>query len=133
LRVFYFNRGRVDGDFSDRDGELLRLLRPFLSAMHDRFELRDAPPTETHGLTAREAEILQWVARGKTNDEIAVLLVVSAHTVRKHLENIYGKLGVHTRTAAVARASASLNGEARIQARGRSEPRDPHPPALYAS
>jgi DNA-binding CsgD family transcriptional regulator len=54
-------------------------------------------------LTERELEILGWVARGKTNKEIAALLVVSTNTVRKHLENVYAKLGVHTRTAAVAR------------------------------
>jgi DNA-binding CsgD family transcriptional regulator len=51
-------------------------------------------------------EVLRWVALGKTNEEIAALLVVSAHTIRKHLENTYDKLGVHTRTAAVNRAFA---------------------------
>jgi DNA-binding CsgD family transcriptional regulator len=110
VRVFYFNRGQADGDFSDRDWTLLALLRPFLAAMHERFELREATsPVEFDGLTRREGEILQWVARGKTNHEIAALLVVSEHTVRKHLENVYAKLGVHTRTAAVARVSAHLN------------------------
>ena len=52
-------------------------------------------------LTPREQEILAWVAEGKTNPEIAEILWVSTSTVRKHLENIYAKLGVHTRTAAV--------------------------------
>jgi DNA-binding CsgD family transcriptional regulator len=55
------------------------------------------------GLTAREREVLTWVARGKTNTEIARLLWLAPSTVAKHLENIYGKLGVKTRTAAVAR------------------------------
>jgi DNA-binding CsgD family transcriptional regulator len=53
-------------------------------------------------LTPREREILALAARGKTNREIAELTVISTHTVRKHLENIYAKLGVHTRTAAAA-------------------------------
>ena len=53
-------------------------------------------------LTSREREILALAARGKTNREIAELTVVSTHTVRKHLENIYAKLGVSTRTAAAA-------------------------------
>jgi len=109
-RVFYFNRRSADGDFGPRERGLLELLRPFLAAMRERFELREArSPLEVDGLTEREAEILAWVARGKTNQEIATLLVVSTHTVRKHLENVYAKLGVHTRTAAVARVSAPLN------------------------
>ena len=55
------------------------------------------------GLTARESQILAWVARGKTNREVAELLWIAPTTVRKHLENVYAKLGVTTRTAAVAR------------------------------
>jgi DNA-binding CsgD family transcriptional regulator len=54
-------------------------------------------------LTSREREVLSWVARGKTNAEIAQLLWLAPSTVRKHLENVYPKLGVNTRTAAVAR------------------------------
>jgi DNA-binding CsgD family transcriptional regulator len=106
-RVFYFNRTGAERDFGERDRGLLELLRPFLAAMHERFELRAAgPPVDVDGLTEREAEVLHWVARGKTNGEIAALLMISAHTVRKHLENAYAKLGVHTRTAAVARLRA---------------------------
>jgi DNA-binding CsgD family transcriptional regulator len=89
---------------------VLELLRPFLAALRERFDLRNAQaPVASNGLTEREAEILGWVARGKTNQEIAKLLVVSPHTVRKHLENVYEKLGVHTRTAAVACAFATPN------------------------
>jgi DNA-binding CsgD family transcriptional regulator len=55
------------------------------------------------GLTAREQQILAWVARGKTNPEIAEILWITPSTVRKHLENVYAKLGVRTRTAAAAR------------------------------
>lgn len=53
-------------------------------------------------LTPREREVLELVAEGRTNAEIAELLWVSPSTVRKHLENVYAKLGVHTRTAAAA-------------------------------
>ena len=53
-------------------------------------------------LTPREREILDLVAEGRTNAEIAESLWVSRGTVRKHLENVYAKLGVHTRTAAAA-------------------------------
>jgi RNA polymerase sigma factor (sigma-70 family) len=53
-------------------------------------------------LTPREREILDLVAEGRTNAEIAERLWVSRGTVRKHLDNICAKLGVHTRTAAAA-------------------------------
>jgi DNA-binding CsgD family transcriptional regulator len=53
-------------------------------------------------LTARESEIVDLLAAGKTNAEIAELLWIAPGTVRKHLENVYEKLGVHSRTAAVA-------------------------------
>jgi DNA-binding CsgD family transcriptional regulator len=56
------------------------------------------------GLTQRESEILLWVARGKTNPEIGMILGLSSRTVHKHLEHIFAKLGVETRTAAAARA-----------------------------
>lgn len=55
------------------------------------------------GLTAREAEILMWVSCGKTNKEVGLILNTSPRTVNKHLEHIFEKLGVPTRTAAVAR------------------------------
>jgi DNA-binding CsgD family transcriptional regulator len=63
-------------------------------------------------LTAREREVLAWVARGKTNPEIAELLWLSPGTVRKHLENVYAKLGVNTRTAAATRFLALLEADA---------------------
>jgi DNA-binding CsgD family transcriptional regulator len=53
-------------------------------------------------LTAREREVLELVAEGHTNGEIATQLWISPGTVRKHLDNLYTKLGVHTRTAAAA-------------------------------
>lgn len=59
---------------------------------------------EPLGLTRREAEVLGWVTLGKTNSEIGELCVISARTVQKHLENVFQKLGVETRTAAARRA-----------------------------
>jgi DNA-binding CsgD family transcriptional regulator len=56
------------------------------------------------GLTPREAEVLQWVAHGKTNAETASILGTSPRTVQKHVERILAKLHVETRAAAVARA-----------------------------
>jgi DNA-binding CsgD family transcriptional regulator len=63
----------------------------------------DALLLEELGLTPRERQILAWVARGKTNPEIAEILWVAPSTVRKHLENVYRKLGVRTRTEAATR------------------------------
>ncbi len=53
------------------------------------------------GLTCREVEVLEWVVRGKTNNEIGLILQISPRTASKHLELIYIKLGVESRTAAV--------------------------------
>jgi DNA-binding CsgD family transcriptional regulator len=55
-------------------------------------------------LTRREQEVLALVAEGLTNAEIGLRLWISAGTVRRHLENVYAKLEVHTRTAAVRAA-----------------------------
>jgi DNA-binding NarL/FixJ family response regulator len=57
---------------------------------------------QASGLTAREVQVLRLVAAGKTNREIATALVISDHTVRRHLQNIFAKLGVSTRAAATA-------------------------------
>jgi DNA-binding CsgD family transcriptional regulator len=108
-RMFYVSRRQADGDFTERDRGLFELLRPFLDPLRERFDVPPAHGANRTGLTDREAEILAWVARGKTNQEIAALLLVSPHTVRKHLEHTFEKLGVHTRTGAVARAFASTN------------------------
>jgi DNA-binding NarL/FixJ family response regulator len=59
-------------------------------------------PGDRHGLTDREVEVLRLVAAGKSNREIAEALVISEHTVARHLQNIYAKLGVSSRTAAGA-------------------------------
>lgn len=57
---------------------------------------------ESLGLSRREAEVLIWIAQGKTNAEIGTILDMSPRTVQKHLEHIYQKLGVETRTSAAA-------------------------------
>jgi DNA-binding CsgD family transcriptional regulator len=66
-------------------------------------EERAGADNDPAGLSTREREVLALVRDGLRNAEIAEALWVSPATVRKHLENIYEKLDVHTRTAAVAR------------------------------
>ncbi|WP_038209958.1 DNA-binding response regulator [Xenophilus azovorans] len=60
-------------------------------------------------LTPRETEVLSWLAKGKTNRDIAEILGMSPRTVNKHLEHIFEKLGVETRAAAAALASGVLD------------------------
>jgi DNA-binding response OmpR family regulator/DNA-binding CsgD family transcriptional regulator len=78
-------------------GETMLLLR--LATNEAGHRLSDA------ALTPREAEVLSWLAKGKTNRDIADILGMSPRTVNKHLEHIFEKLGVETRTAAAALAS----------------------------
>jgi len=59
-------------------------------------------------LTAREAEVLYWVAHGKTNRDIGDILGTRPKTITKHLEHVFEKLGVETRTAAAARVLGAL-------------------------
>jgi len=83
---------------------LLTLLRPHLASAHDRVEAqRRTVPV----LTPRQVE-LRRVARGDTNRRAARDLGLSEGTVRKHLENIYARLEVHSRTEAVTRAGALI-------------------------
>ena len=70
-----------------------------------------ATPLEKLGLSPREAEILLWIAQGKSNYEAGIILNISAATVKKHLEHIYGKLGVEGRHAASLRALEILTGQ----------------------
>jgi DNA-binding NarL/FixJ family response regulator len=87
--------------------ETLLLLRPAApggeAAHPDTGRLADA------ALTPRETEVLSWLAKGKTNRDIAEILGMSPRTVNKHLEHVFEKLGVETRAAAAALASRGLN------------------------
>ncbi|GKS89812.1 response regulator [Acidovorax sp. SUPP2539] len=67
-----------------------------------------APRLPPVALTPRETEVLSWLAKGKTNRDIADILGMSPRTVNKHLEHIFEKLGVETRTAAAALAGQLL-------------------------
>lgn len=101
LRMLFF-RG-PGADFSDRDIAVLTLLRPHLQAAYITAE------RHRNGLvplTPRQREILQCVEAGYTNRQIARQLFVSEGTVGKHLENVFERLDVSNRTAAVAKFRA---------------------------
>lgn len=112
-------RSEDAADFSERDRAVLELLRPHLYHLETHAALRRqlaATLREQNGdrengayafLTPREREIVELVAEGKTNAEIAAVLWVAPSTVKKHLEHIYPKLGVGRR-AAVAAARHAL-------------------------
>jgi DNA-binding CsgD family transcriptional regulator len=99
LRLFLF-RG-PGSDFSEADRALLALLRPHLHQAYLDAERRRHPVRE---LTARQWQLMDMVAAGYTNANIARRLGVSEGTVRKHLENIYRRLQVSSRAAAITRA-----------------------------
>lgn len=92
---------RDSGGFSERDKLLVELLRLHLHAVYQDSQRRR---TGSPRLTARQWELLRLVAAGHSNADIAQRLFLSENTVRKHLENIYERLSVSSRTAAVARA-----------------------------
>jgi DNA-binding NarL/FixJ family response regulator len=73
-----------------------------LGAVPDLARIRPATLGDIHGLTGRELEVLRLVARGATNRQIAEALVISEHTVARHVQNIYGKLRLGSRAAATA-------------------------------
>ena len=99
-RRILLNRPVSDRRFSDSELRMLRLLQPHLDAAVAR-AMAGRPPAEL--LSSRELEILAYVRAGHSTTSIASLLWVQPSTVRKHLENAFAKLGVHTRAAAVAR------------------------------
>ena len=76
-------------------------------------ELASALPLENYRLTPRESDVLAWLGKGKTNRDIAEILGMSPRTVNKHLEHIFVKLGVETRSAAAVLASAVQNPQPR--------------------
>jgi DNA-binding NarL/FixJ family response regulator len=97
LRVSYV--GRIGPD------ELLLRLTEGEAAVGDQHVLKQRLP-----LTAREAEVLLWIMRGKSNRDIGDILGLSPRTVNKHLEQIFAKLGVENRTSAAALAVRALGG-----------------------
>jgi DNA-binding CsgD family transcriptional regulator len=93
-------------DFSDREVMLLQLLRPHLVAVHARQQVRRSGIPD---LTPRQWEIIRLLKAGLSNTQVARNLKVSEATVRKHLENIYRRLDVTSRTAALAKIAPIMD------------------------
>ena len=101
------DRSVQDSIAADRQRILLELLRPHLdlacaNARHVTLQHSAHRSSELSkfGLTPRESHVADWLAVGKTNAEISVILGVSARTIEKHVERVLEKLGVENRTAA---------------------------------
>jgi DNA-binding NarL/FixJ family response regulator len=74
-----------------------------------KLDFSSAAPLQQLGLTPRAAETLLWVAQGKTNPDIATILGITESTIKKHVQEIFEKLGVETRGAATVRALEVLS------------------------
>ena len=92
----------------------MQILAPHFHLAYLRATTRpndDQPAANQPALTAREEEIMRWVAEGKTNWEISIILHVSLNTIKFHLKNVYQKLGgVENRWAAVAQWQSGAAG-----------------------
>jgi DNA-binding NarL/FixJ family response regulator len=87
-----------------------RLQRAALQARREfKPDFSSFEPLLTLGLTPRAAEALLWLAQGKTNSDIATILGITESTIKKHVQEIFQKLGVETRGAATVRALEVLN------------------------
>jgi DNA-binding CsgD family transcriptional regulator len=101
-RFFFFDRERWG--LASRERALLDLLRSHLTLHREKWR---PPPPGLQSLTSREREILEAVSNGETNAQIAKRLWISPYTVRAHLEHIFEKLNVKTRTEAAAQLFAA--------------------------
>jgi DNA-binding NarL/FixJ family response regulator len=97
-------RAAGDDDAADLELDAARTAFESLGAAVDLARIESTAPAKNGVLTERECEVLRLVAAGKTNREISAALVISEHTVSRHLQNMFMKLGVTSRAAATAYA-----------------------------
>jgi DNA-binding NarL/FixJ family response regulator len=103
-----------------KKNDLLKAIASRLQRAEQQREFKpnfeSAAPFLSFGLTPRVAEALLWLCQGKTNGEIAIILGISESTVKKHVLEIFDKLGVETRSAATLRALEILSSPGPSQA-----------------
>lgn len=99
----------VNARFERQRAHDQRLEKELSNASGFNPDFSSAKPLEKLGLTAREAEVLLWVAQGKSNGDIAILLGMAEPTVKRHLSNLFPKLGVEGRNAATVCALEILS------------------------
>jgi DNA-binding CsgD family transcriptional regulator len=105
---------RTKQDFTERERDLLDVVQPHIMQAYRNAEMvsllskngasNGGQTAAAECLSSRERQVLLLLAEDRTNADIARSLYLSPRTVQKHLEHIYGKLGVHSRSGAVARA-----------------------------
>ena len=91
-----------DDDSAALEHDAARAIFERLGAKPDLERFDAAATADPHGLSRRELEVIRLVASGKSNREIAAVLVISEHTVARHVQNIFAKLGLSSRAAATA-------------------------------
>lgn len=94
--------------FREEDREMFALLLPHMQSLFSPPPAPGARSLAGLGLTGREQEVLFWITEGKRNSEAAQILGIAPGTVKRHLENIYAKLGVESRQGAARRALEKL-------------------------
>lgn len=104
----------VKNDFTERDRLMLNLFRRHFDRAHRNAKIATSRAGVTvvsmkgYGFSARETEISLWLAQGKSNRDISLILHANLRTVEKHVEQILRKLGVENRTAAALLINAAL-------------------------
>ena len=105
--------------FEERQRGAMALVLPYIDSalrqvahLPHQTQATDDPPDaiilqQDFGLTEREAEVLRWVAAGKTNAEIGTILDISSFTVKNHMQRVFKKLDVLNRVQAVSRIKAT--------------------------
>jgi DNA-binding CsgD family transcriptional regulator len=118
-KYFLVSLHRANHDFSERERDIVNLLLPHISRAQHRLSLHNestsshgtlSDPTEFHdwvhaqtawNLSAREIDVLFWLAQGKTNDEIGAILGIAGRTAETHALRLYPKMGVENRYSAI--------------------------------